>query len=147
MISLRTLQPLDRSVFKPLKVFNYAATNYMHSTPEGAINKFIFGELFSTVWSKAVTVGNGVKGFKCTGLFPLNPLAILEEKFLPSVHFQPEASSVPSCSVSENSQLSQLNPESPSSGSSCAVQQKTSFQYNHSESSKKNVQKEVKKVT
>lgn len=82
------LQPLDRAVFKPLKTFyNQSATMYIRNHPSNSITKLNFGKIFNEAWNKTATVGNAVKGFQCTGIFPLNPNIIPKEKFLPSKFF------------------------------------------------------------
>jgi hypothetical protein len=79
-------------VFKPIKTYYHqAATNFMHNHPNVAITKFNFGKLFSEAWNKGPTFGNAVKGFECTGMFPLKPSAILDDKFLPSQYFKQDS--------------------------------------------------------
>ena len=122
MISLpphttHALQPLDRAVFKPLKSFYHKqATNFIQSSPNSSISKFNFGKLFSEAWRKGATIGNAVKGFECTGIYPFNPSAIPEHKFLPQNYFQSveEASGV-SLRSAESHASNSLSSSSPSS--------------------------------
>lgn len=77
------LQPLDVSFFKPLKAYyNQHATTWQHSHPHKGITKVAFGGLFKEAWNQAATVGNAAKGFQKTGIFPLNPNAIPDHKFI-----------------------------------------------------------------
>jgi hypothetical protein len=63
----------------------------MHNHPNAAITEFHFGKLFSEAWNKGATVGNAVKGFQYTGMFPLKPSAILDDKSLPSQYFKQDS--------------------------------------------------------
>jgi hypothetical protein len=113
------LQPLDRTVYKPLNsYYHQEATAYMHNHPQASINKSNFERLFSAAWSKSATVGNAVKGFRCTGLYPYNPNAISDRKFLPSIHFtndkEPE-SCRPTSATPEQSTMAQPTSSGPSS--------------------------------
>lgn len=79
------LQPLDRSVFKPLKVnYDYATNNWMKHSPGAAITKYRFASLFKEAWGKSATVQNAVRGFEACGISPFNPQAIPDEAFTPS---------------------------------------------------------------
>jgi hypothetical protein len=113
------LQPLDRTVYKPLNsYYHQEATAYMHNRPQAFINKSNSGRLFSAVWSKSATVGNAVKGFRCTGLYSYNTNAISDEKFLPSIHLtndkEPE-SCRPTSETPEQSTMAQPTSSGPSS--------------------------------
>lgn len=82
------LQPLDRTVFKPLKTYYHHETNsFVHTNPTASITKFVFGGIFNAAWRKGATVGNAVKGFECTGINPFHPNKIPPERFLPSAIF------------------------------------------------------------
>ncbi|XP_069685882.1 uncharacterized protein [Periplaneta americana] len=77
------LQPLDVCIFKPLKsYYNSHGTSWQHSNPNRAISKLSFGSIFKKAWDSAATVGNGVKGFEVTGIYPLNRTAIASHKFV-----------------------------------------------------------------
>ncbi|KAJ8042416.1 hypothetical protein HOLleu_13465 [Holothuria leucospilota] len=79
------LQPLDRSVYKPLKVFYQHATHkFVRSQPGSTISKYRFGSLFSEAWGKTATVANAVNGFKSCGVFPLDRYAIPEDAYQPA---------------------------------------------------------------
>ncbi|CAH2089064.1 unnamed protein product [Euphydryas editha] len=45
------------------------------------ITKVAFGGIFKQAWNQAATVGNAVKGFEKTGIFPLNVNALPDHKF------------------------------------------------------------------
>lgn len=77
------LQPLDVSFFKPLKsYYHQQATSWQHAHPNQGITKVAFGGIFKQAWNQAATVGNAVKGFEKTGIFPLNANAIPDHKFI-----------------------------------------------------------------
>ncbi|XP_026736710.1 uncharacterized protein LOC113500199 [Trichoplusia ni] len=77
------LQPLDVSFFKPLKsYYHQQATSWQHAHPNQGITKVVFGGIFKQAWNQAATVGNAVKGFEKTGIFPLNANAIPDHKFI-----------------------------------------------------------------
>jgi hypothetical protein len=63
----------------------------MHNHHNAAITKFHFGKLFSEAWNKGATVGNAIKGFECTGMLPLKPSAISDDKFLLSQYFKQDS--------------------------------------------------------
>lgn len=87
------LQPLDRTLFKPLKTFYHQeATTFIHNNPAQSITKSDFGKVFTAAWNKAASHGNATKGFQCTGLYPFNPKVIPMDKFLPSAAFRAESS-------------------------------------------------------
>lgn len=77
------LQPLDRSFFKSLKANYYAACNsFMKNHPSRKISRLQFGNLLNTAWAKSAIIGNGVNGFKASGIIPLNPDAIPDYAYL-----------------------------------------------------------------
>lgn len=77
------LQPLDVSFFKPLKAYYHQqATSWQHAHPNQGITKVAFGGIFKQSWNQAATVGNAVKGFEKTGIFPLNANALPDHKFI-----------------------------------------------------------------
>lgn len=80
------LQPLDKSVNKSYEHhWDQEVMAYTYQHPEQKITKQRFCKIFTKVWSKCMTQGNIVNGFKATGLFPLDPSAIPEEAYAPSI--------------------------------------------------------------
>lgn len=76
------LQPLDVSFFGPLKTYySQACDNFMVSHPGKPITDKNIGELLSTAYFKAATVGNAVNGFKECGIEPYDPLVFNEHDF------------------------------------------------------------------
>ena len=76
------LQPLDVSFFGPLKTYySQACDNFIVTHPGQTITDKNIGELLSTAYFKAATVGNAVNGFKECGIEPHNPLVFSEHDF------------------------------------------------------------------
>ena len=70
-------QPLDASVFKPLKKnWSDVCHAYMQDNPGKVITKFTFSALFNTAWTKSMTISNICSGFRKCGIYPFNPGAV-----------------------------------------------------------------------
>ena len=70
-------QPLDISVFKPLKQnWQDACHNFMQSNPGKVITKYQFSPLLSEAWMATMTPANICSGFRKCGVYPFNPNAI-----------------------------------------------------------------------
>ena len=110
-------QPLDTSVFGPLKTYwSEACRHYMFDNPGRIITKFQFSNLFSHAWSKGMSIENIVSGFRSTGIYPFNPNAILDKV----VRSRGNSSSSDMVSVSngDSSQKENIEPGAPSHGDS-----------------------------
>ncbi|KAI4459542.1 dde superfamily endonuclease [Holotrichia oblita] len=71
------LQPLDRCVFKSLKLHYYNACNlYIKNNPGRKITRLQFGKLLAAAWKDSATVDNATSAFAATGIAPYNPCAI-----------------------------------------------------------------------
>ena len=69
------LQPLDVSLFKPLKTYYYQHLNqWMRAHPGRPVTMFQICQLFGKAYGQAATIGNAVNAYCKTGLFPVNPL-------------------------------------------------------------------------
>ncbi|XP_012555352.1 uncharacterized protein LOC105843920 [Hydra vulgaris] len=67
------LQPLDRSLFKPLKsAYNLVCTTWMRKHPGRRITVDKLSGLFCQAYVKAATVENAISGFRVTGINPFN---------------------------------------------------------------------------
>ena len=91
------LQPLDVSVYAPLKVFwkDILTTYYRESrltTASKAVFPFLLKQLYEKVQQRP---GNIVNGFAACGICPFNKNAIPDSKLIPSTQFEP-------CQESEN---------------------------------------------
>ena len=96
-------QPLDTTCFGPLKTFwSQGCRDYMLANPGRIITKFQFSHLFAEAWSKGMTISNITSGFKCTGIYPFNPNAVLKKvtrernDHSPEVHPESPSLSTPS---------------------------------------------------
>jgi hypothetical protein len=82
------LQPLDRSVFKPLSAaYSAACSEFMSESPNNIITKWNWPQMFKLAWNKAVSVTNIRSGFKACGIFPCDVSVIPREVFLPCEPF------------------------------------------------------------
>lgn len=79
------LQPLDRTVFGPMKTFfNRALDDHMRSYPNVSITIYDTGALSARAFTKAMTLENIISGFRCTGIYPLNRDIFSEADYAPS---------------------------------------------------------------
>ena len=70
-------QPLDATVFKPLKQnWQDACHDYIQSHPGKAITKYQFSALLRVAWEKTMTPTIICSGFRKCGVYPFNPCAI-----------------------------------------------------------------------
>ena len=73
-------QPLDKSVFKSVKTaYNQRCEKFMRENPNCIITRYDFSGLFTDVYHKVFTMANIISGFRSTGIYPFNPLAITPE--------------------------------------------------------------------
>ena len=90
MISLpphctHALQPLDRTVFGPLKsAYNGECSDFLVDHPLHVINKWTFSTLFRKSWEKALSVENITSGFRACGIYPFNAGAVPQSAYGPS---------------------------------------------------------------
>ncbi|XP_064598457.1 uncharacterized protein LOC135464820 [Liolophura sinensis] len=90
-------QPLDRTVYGPLKAFfNDEANSYMMRNPGKTITIYQMGQLIDAAWLKAATPSNIISGFKVTGIWPFNRNVFGDEEFLPSSVIDRPQSNAPS---------------------------------------------------
>jgi len=73
------LQPLDVSIFAPLKRALAAETDAGSRLDSGRIQRVEWTEMYIRARKRAFTTSNIVSGWKATGLEPLSPITILEE--------------------------------------------------------------------
>ena len=73
------MQPLDTAVYAPLKTnWQDVCHRYLQSHPGTIITKYQFLQLFSEAWLKTMIPSNIINGFKCCGIYPFNPKAVLD---------------------------------------------------------------------
>ena len=79
------LQPLDRSVYSPLKMFcNQAANAFMVSNPGKTITIYDVAELVRKANEQTLTPRTIRSGFAASGIWPFNRDVFGEDKFLSS---------------------------------------------------------------
>ncbi|KAK9721772.1 DDE superfamily endonuclease [Popillia japonica] len=76
------LQPLDQSLFKPLKTnWQKTITNWISSHIGRKVTRYQFRSLFCSTWNLAAIVRNGTSGFRACGVFPYDPQKMPEHAF------------------------------------------------------------------
>uniref|UniRef100_A0A2A4K4E0 HTH CENPB-type domain-containing protein n=1 Tax=Heliothis virescens TaxID=7102 RepID=A0A2A4K4E0_HELVI len=79
------MQPLDRSVFGPLKkAVNACCDNWMRSNPGKVMTIYDIPSIVRDSFPIAVTPRNIQAGFACTGIWPVNTQIFTDVDFLPS---------------------------------------------------------------
>ena len=82
------LCPLDKSVFSPLsREYNRVCSEFMAKSLSNIVNKWEWPSLFQKAYDKTVTKANIKAGFEKCGICPLNPKAIPETAYAPSIPF------------------------------------------------------------
>lgn len=77
------LQPLDRCVFGPLKIYlNKAMDDWMRSNINQNITIKQMAALSATAFSKSMSAENINSAFRCTGIFPLNSMIFGDHEFV-----------------------------------------------------------------
>lgn len=80
------LQPADKSLFKSLKHhWNEEGRSFMRLTGGRKLLKGEFFSLFGRAWRRASTVQTAQAGFRGTGMYPVNPMAIHPNVYEPSL--------------------------------------------------------------
>ena len=84
------LQPLDISVYKPLKNQFSTITDFTvlasvtHEATKITVNKTNLPILFKEAFEKTMSMKTIISGFRTSGICPFNPEAILKERLMPS---------------------------------------------------------------
>lgn len=79
------LQPLDRTIFGPMKqYFNTAMDDFMRSNPGRSITIYDVGALTQRAFAQSMTLRNITSGFECTGIYPLNVDIFSDADYQPS---------------------------------------------------------------
>ena len=77
------LQPLDKSMYKPLKTnYDRECSLYMRDHAGERITRYAITELFTRAYLKAATMQNAISGFRACGMCPFNPQEIPECAFV-----------------------------------------------------------------
>ncbi|CAK1586780.1 unnamed protein product [Parnassius mnemosyne] len=80
------LQPLDRTVFGPLKTFySQAASNFMLRHPGRTITIYDVSELLGEAFPRAMVPTNIISGFRAAGIWPINADIFTESEFMTSL--------------------------------------------------------------
>lgn len=74
--SIHILQPCDVAIFKPLKVEWKNVCQGHKQRSSVSITRYNFCPLFNEAFNKASQINTIINGFKCCGIYPLNPDAV-----------------------------------------------------------------------
>ncbi|CAG2230816.1 unnamed protein product [Mytilus edulis] len=128
-------QPLDRSVFGPLKrSYNLCCEAFLRQNPGRIVTRYDFCGLFKQAFNEKMNLVNIFSGFRATGIFPFKPNAIPIEAYGPSktsvLNVEVEASienghdvskdqnqSRLTTTANEEQSVSAVNPQVPSTSS------------------------------
>ena len=100
--STHHMQPLDKTIFGPLKTaYNAACDKWMVSHPGRRISTYDQAELFCEAYLKAASMRNAISGFASCGLWPFNPDIFQDMHFAPSM-----ITDEPNPAVPQSTQLS-----------------------------------------
>ena len=79
------LQPLDVSVFGPLKkLINASQGNWMRNNPGKTMTIYDLPGIMREAWPLAAVQKNIIKGFEVAGIFPFNPEVFTDADYAPS---------------------------------------------------------------
>jgi len=82
--STHHMQPLDKTIFGPMKTaYNAACDKWMVSHPGRRIATYDQAELFCEAYLKAANMRNAISGFSSCGLWPFKPDIFTDEHFAP----------------------------------------------------------------
>lgn len=80
------MQPLDRTIYGPLKVnYNAECDKWMTQNAGRRISQYDQASLFGAAYIRTATMDKAISGFRCSGLWPYNPDVFGAEDFLPSM--------------------------------------------------------------
>lgn len=79
------LQPLDRTFMKPFKnCYNAACSLWMRANPGLRINDYDIAKLVADAYKQVCRLDIAENGFKCTGIYPINPQIFSDLDFMGS---------------------------------------------------------------
>jgi DDE superfamily endonuclease len=91
------LQPLDISVFGPLKAaYSTQCASYKRQHPTHTFNKINVASTIGSIWSGIMTPNNIQSGFAAAGIYPLNTDKFNASSLSPASLFQLPSTSSPS---------------------------------------------------
>uniref|UniRef100_A0A1X7TFC6 DDE-1 domain-containing protein n=1 Tax=Amphimedon queenslandica TaxID=400682 RepID=A0A1X7TFC6_AMPQE len=103
------LQPLDVGVFKSFKSnFNKACSNYMSQNPGRVVTVDVIASLVGEAYPASFTPMNIMKGFKKTGVWPINPGEVTDRQIAPSKAYSTHQSTPEPRNISDQLQGSLL---------------------------------------
>lgn len=101
--SSHRIQPLDLTIFGPLKKAYYQQCEFFMSSRNCKITQYHIASLFTPAFNKIASVDKAVNGFRAAGIWPFNPNIFNDESFsLISEEQEPEQCFNPSKIVDES---------------------------------------------
>nr|CAI5866116.1 unnamed protein product [Callosobruchus analis] len=77
------LQPLDRSLFKPMDVYyNQATEKWLRSNDERTVSQYQVAALVNEAYSRAATLETAANGFRACGVCPVNRHVFYDNEFV-----------------------------------------------------------------
>jgi hypothetical protein len=109
------LQPLDRSVFGPLKrAVATAEDAWLRCNPGKTMTIYDLPGILKTAWPVAVVPDNIVAGFVATGIWPLNPNIFSDSDYAPSTVTDRPAPDLPPVCVAASPEMPRPAPDAQS---------------------------------
>lgn len=82
------LNPLDRTVFGPLKTrYSQIVSTFLSASKLNLVTKWSWPALFKQAYCEGITASNLISGFESCGIVPWNPLRVPEAAFGPNKLF------------------------------------------------------------
>lgn len=76
-------QPLDRTVFGPLKhLYGVDIDTWLRNNPGQTFGIYNIASVLGLCYARAFSAANITKGFACTGIYPMNPNIFADAEFL-----------------------------------------------------------------
>lgn len=110
------LQPLDRTFFKSFKAnYNRSADSWMTTNPGRRITMYDIAGIFGSAYNITANVERAVKGFKSTGIWPVNELLFSDEDFV-AAELTEEPEPEPNASLPEAQPVQSTSVQNDASG-------------------------------
>lgn len=115
------IQPLDVTFYGPLKAaYNKHCDNFMKTNHLERITPYDVPGIFATAYNSILTPEKGINGFRCTGIWPLNPdIFKTDPTLLPSAPSTEDERQFPNDAVSLEDE-EQMSTEEDDVQSSCS---------------------------
>ena len=121
------LQPLDVAVFRSFEHhWDQEVLSFWRNWPERVLSKEMFGKIFTSVWTKCMTMANIQSGFRKCGINPFNKDVIPDYAFAPSDVTHMDATATDDGATPQPSISQDASPSQPSTSQRAPPQPSTS---------------------